>query len=120
MLLEVSLPSWVGSRTSFLPYHLRNSSQLKTIEDALKIRRKVLGNLEIAALPNTTPEERKKLLNFVVCGGGPTGVEFASELYDMISEDVMGECELECGCDRKHTYTGRELMKPLKSLDTNH
>lgn len=68
---------------------LQNCFQLKTIEDALAIRRKVLGNFEIAALPSTTPEQRKKLLNFVVCGGGPTGVEFASELYDMISEDVM-------------------------------
>lgn len=63
-------------------------SQLKTIEDSLKIRGRILKNFENASLPSTTPEEREKLLNFVVCGGGPTGVEFASELYDMISEDV--------------------------------
>ena len=35
------------------------------------------------------------MLNFVVCGGGPTGIEFASELYDLISEDVMGECPIQ-------------------------
>lgn len=70
----------------------RRHSQLKTIDDSLKIRRRILTNLEIASLPSTSPEQREKLLNFVVCGGGPTGVEFASELYDMISEDVMGEC----------------------------
>jgi NADH dehydrogenase FAD-containing subunit len=47
------------------------------------------GNLEIASLPTTTPEERKKLLSFVVCGGGPTGVEIAAELADMLEEDVL-------------------------------
>lgn len=68
---------------------LVTSSQLKTIEDSRKIRNRVLSNLELASLPTTTPEERQTLLSFVVCGGGPTGVEFASELYDMINEDVL-------------------------------
>lgn len=35
-------------------------------------------NLEIASLPTTSPEERKRLLSFVICGGGPTGVETAA------------------------------------------
>ncbi len=47
------------------------------------------ANLELASLPTTTPEERKRLLSFVVCGGGPTGVEFAAELADMMDEDVL-------------------------------
>ena len=47
------------------------------------------ANLELASLPTTTPENRKNLLSFVVCGGGPTGVEFAAELADMMSEDVL-------------------------------
>lgn len=47
------------------------------------------ANLELAALPTTTPEERDRLLSFVVCGGGPTGVEFAAELVDMMAEDVL-------------------------------
>lgn len=33
-------------------------------------------------------QERKKLLSFVIVGGGPTGVEVAAELYDMITEDM--------------------------------
>jgi hypothetical protein len=45
--------------------------------------------LELASLPTTTPEERKRLLSFVICGGGPTGVEFAAELRDMMAEDVL-------------------------------
>lgn len=35
-------------------------------------------NFEAASLPTTSPEERKRLLSFVVCGGGPTGVETAA------------------------------------------
>lgn len=61
---------------------------LKTVQDCIKIRRKVMDNFETAVLPTTTDEERKKMLSFVVCGGGPTGVEFAAELYDMINEDL--------------------------------
>ena len=32
---------------------------------------------------------RRKLLSFVVVGGGPTGVEFAAELHDLIHEDLL-------------------------------
>jgi len=35
-------------------------------------------NFETASLPTTSPEDRKRLLSFVVCGGGPTGVETAA------------------------------------------
>ena len=68
---------------------LENCFHLKTISDARKIRSHILDNLEIAALPTTTEEERKRLLSFVVCGGGPTGVETAAEISDMINEDVF-------------------------------
>ncbi len=43
--------------------------------------------LPIPFLPHAW-QERKKLLTFVVVGGGPTGVEVAAELYDMIEEDL--------------------------------
>lgn len=61
---------------------------LKNINDARKIRSSVIENFERACLPTTTDEERKRLLSFVICGGGPTGVEFAAELYDMLNEDL--------------------------------
>ena len=38
----------------------------------------VADNFEMASLPSTSEEERKRLLSFVVCGGGPTGVETAA------------------------------------------
>lgn len=71
---------------------LENCHQLKTVPDAQAIRRRVMDNLEKACLPGTDERERKRLLSFVVCGGGPTGVEFASELFDMVNEDVL-DCE---------------------------
>ncbi|KIK59475.1 hypothetical protein GYMLUDRAFT_44452 [Collybiopsis luxurians FD-317 M1] len=63
--------------------------QLKTVADAQAIRRRVMDNFEAASLPTTSPEERKRLLSFVVCGGGPTGVETAAEIYDFCQEDIF-------------------------------
>ncbi|KAG9050650.1 hypothetical protein FS837_003750 [Tulasnella sp. UAMH 9824] len=68
---------------------LENCFQLKTIEDAQKIRRRIIDNVEIASLPTATPEERKRLLSFVICGGGPTGVEVAAEISDLVHEDLV-------------------------------
>ncbi|EFW99260.1 NADH-ubiquinone oxidoreductase [Grosmannia clavigera kw1407] len=67
---------------------LENCHFLKDIDDARQIRNKILQNLELACLPTTPDEERKRLLSFVVSGGGPTGVEFAAELFDMLNEDL--------------------------------
>lgn len=67
---------------------LENCHFLKDISDARLIRNAVVRNLETACLPTTTDEERRRLLSFVVSGGGPTGVEFAAELYDMLNEDL--------------------------------
>ncbi|KAI0819034.1 nucleotide-binding domain-containing protein [Irpex lacteus] len=68
---------------------LDNCFQLKTVADALRMRQRIIDNFEAAALPTTTPEERKRLLSFVVCGGGPTGVETAAEIYDLCQEDII-------------------------------
>lgn len=67
---------------------LENAFFLKDIDDARKIRNKVIQNFELACLPTTSDDERKRLLSFVVSGGGPTGVEFAAELFDLLNEDL--------------------------------
>ncbi len=80
----------VGSVTN--PHGVKGLSNcffLKDIGDARKIRNKVVENLETACLPTTPDDERRRLLSFVVSGGGPTGVEFAAELYDMLNEDLI-------------------------------
>ncbi|KAI0283089.1 nucleotide-binding domain-containing protein [Russula aff. rugulosa BPL654] len=68
---------------------LEHCFQLKTVADAQAIRRRVLDNFEMASLPSTSEEERKRLLSFVVCGGGPTGVETAAEIFDLCQEDII-------------------------------
>ncbi|MBI2378170.1 MAG: NAD(P)/FAD-dependent oxidoreductase [Deltaproteobacteria bacterium] len=55
---------------------------LKTIEDAFRIRHKVLLAYE-AAERETDPERRSSPLTFVVVGGGPTGVELAGALKEI-------------------------------------
>ena len=67
---------------------LENCHFLKSIEDARNIRGHIIQNLEQACLPTTSDTERRRLLSFVVSGGGPTGVEFAAELFDMLNEDL--------------------------------
>ncbi|KAI5861616.1 hypothetical protein GGS23DRAFT_598393 [Durotheca rogersii] len=79
----------VGSVTN--PYGvkgLENCFLLKDINDARMIRNRVMRNLELACLPTTPDDERRRLLSFVVSGGGPTGVEFAAELFDLLNEDL--------------------------------
>ena len=59
---------------------------LKTIEDAIEIRRRVLLAFELAERQAAVGEDPD--LNFVVVGGGPTGVELAGTLAE-ISRQVL-------------------------------
>jgi len=56
---------------------------LKNVAEALAIRNHVLGCFEHAML-EPDPEQRRALLTFVVVGGGPTGVEMAGALSELI------------------------------------
>jgi len=55
---------------------------LKTIEDALEIRRRIFVAFE-AAEREPDPEKRRALMTFVIIGGGPTGVELAGTLGEL-------------------------------------
>jgi NADH:ubiquinone reductase (non-electrogenic) len=46
------------------------------------------SGVESAAFPGQTDEEVKRLMHMVVVGGGPTGVEYAAELHDFLTEDL--------------------------------
>ncbi|ORZ02538.1 FAD/NAD-P-binding domain-containing protein [Syncephalastrum racemosum] len=61
---------------------------LKQIDDARRIRSRILECFEYACQPGITEEEKRDKLHFAVVGGGPTGIEFSAELYDFITEDL--------------------------------
>ena len=73
---------------------LENCHFLKDISDARLIRNAVVKNLETACLPTTSDDERKRLLSFVVCGGGPTGVELSGELHDFLEVRLFHDLDL--------------------------
>ncbi len=62
---------------------------LKTVEDALNIRRKILLAFETAER-ETDPEIKRSWLNFVVVGGGPTGVELSGAIA-MLANSTLKE-----------------------------
>src|SRR6059058_3209259 len=66
---------------------------LKTLEDALEIRRRVLLAYE-AAEREQDGAERQALLTFVVVGGGPTGVELAGALGEISRQTITRDFRL--------------------------
>lgn len=77
----------LGSRPRFFGNDRlrRVSFPLKEVADALRLRDRVIGLCE-AAEAEPDPGRRRELLTFVVAGGGPAGVETASELHHLLSE----------------------------------
>ncbi|KAL4888708.1 hypothetical protein BDV59DRAFT_196208 [Aspergillus ambiguus] len=65
-----------------------HSCFLKEVDDAQKIRKRIMDCVETAMFKDQTDDEVKRLLHMVVVGGGPTGVEFAGELQDFFEEDL--------------------------------
>jgi NADH dehydrogenase len=66
---------------------------LKTLEDALEIRRRVLLAYELAERERDQAE-REALLTFVVVGGGPTGVELAGALAEIARRTIARDFRL--------------------------
>lgn len=76
------------SNTFGVPGVNENAFFLKEVADARMIRNQILKNFELAMQPDVSEDEQKRLLHFVIVGGGPTGVEFGAELYDFVKQDV--------------------------------
>src|SRR6185295_17162393 len=63
---------------------------LKTIDDATYIRRRILLAFEKAET-EPDPAERARLLNFVIVGGGPTGVEMAGAIAELAKRALAAD-----------------------------
>ena len=63
---------------------------MKTISDALAIRRRVYGAFEMADTA-TDPEERRRWLTFALVGAGPTGVELAGQIREVATKTLRAE-----------------------------
>lgn len=61
---------------------------LASIEDARAVRRGILEQFARAEIPGLSPGEIERRLTFVVCGGGPTGVEVAAEVHDLLAAEL--------------------------------
>ncbi len=63
---------------------------MKTISDALTIRRRVFGAFEMAET-ETDPAEQRRWLTFALVGGGPTGVELAGQIRELATKTLRSE-----------------------------
>ncbi len=74
----------MGVDTNFfgMKHIARYAIPMKSVAEALSLRNKILQNFE-DALMETDAEKQKALLNIVVVGGGPTGVEVSGTLAEM-------------------------------------
>jgi NADH:ubiquinone reductase (non-electrogenic) len=77
-----------ANKTFGIPGVREHALFLKELSDARAIRQRIIECFERASTPLVSEEERRRLLHFVVVGGGPTGVEFAAELHDFLEDDL--------------------------------
>jgi NADH:quinone reductase (non-electrogenic) len=71
-----------------IPGVAEHALKLASVEDARAVRRSILEQFARAEIPGLTAEQVRQRLTFVVCGGGPTGVEAAAEIHDLIQEEL--------------------------------
>ncbi len=78
-----------GSRHSYFGHNEWETLApgLKSLEDALEIRRRILMAFEFAE-KTQDPEARSAAMNFVIIGGGPTGVEMAGAIAEIARETL--------------------------------
>lgn len=78
-----SVTNWYG-----VPGAEQYARPFKTISDAMWLRARVVELFEMAEQAETT-EQRRRLLSFLIVGGGVTGVEVAAELLDMARDTLL-------------------------------
>lgn len=119
-----------GAQTNFFGNEQleKHCMQLKSINTALDIRSDILEEFEKGVTHNTD-EELKHILNFVVVGGGPTGVELAGALAEMkrnvikadygkdLDKEKMMVHLVESGNEVLGTFSDSLSKKAMKALE---
>ncbi|MDN5903899.1 NAD(P)/FAD-dependent oxidoreductase, partial [Corynebacterium casei] len=60
---------------------------MKTLDDALELRSRIIGAFEKAELTDD-PKERERLLTFIIVGAGPTGVELTGQIAELANRTL--------------------------------
>lgn len=92
----------------------RNTLPMKTVEDAMALRNHILQALERAETEEDA-NKRQKCMNFVIVGGGPSGVEIAGALAEM-KKDIVPKDYPDLA-DRMHIYLLNSGQRLLKAMD---
>lgn len=92
----------------------KNAIPMKTLNDAIEMRNKLLQRMEKAAICKNS-KERRKYLNIVVAGGGPTGVEVSGMFAEMRNGVLRKEYpELSTSVSNIYLVDGSsELLGPM-------
>jgi NADH dehydrogenase len=103
-----------GARNSYFGHHhwADVAPGLKRIEDATRIRRNILSAFEEAELARDD-NERKRLLTFVIIGGGPTGVEMAGAIAEVARQTLAR-------ADRRRTASSAYVLGTTLELRARH
>lgn len=75
-----------GVNTFGVPGVQQHCLFMKEAQDARGVRKRMHDLFEAASLPVLNAHQRRALLTFVVCGAGPTGVELAAEIADLLHD----------------------------------
>jgi NADH dehydrogenase len=107
------------SRTFPIPGIAEHAIGLKTIEEAVAIRDRLLSNFDKAAqLP--AGAERDRLLTVTVVGGGFAGIEVFAELRSLASDLIKDYPELEFNDTHFHLVEAMGRIMPEVALETSH
>jgi NADH:ubiquinone reductase (H+-translocating) len=105
-----------GSKTNYFGNEgvFKNAFPLKQIPQALDLRSQILQNFEKAVISRDA-EQTKRLLTFVIVGGGPTGVELAGALGEL-KKHVLPKDYPDLDIDQMEIYLVEGLSRLLPSM----